>query len=660
VRLRRPFGTNVDRTGLFLALLVAALVPAVAFGGDQNAPQSPAPVTIGSVSGTSVAISWGAPHGRVAGYDVYSNGAKLGGTTLTSYTFSSLTCGSTYMVGVDAFDWHGNTSAVASVAATTQACPPALPPPSPPPATAADTQPPTTPGQLVAIPTTTSLTPSWHPSTDNVGVAGYDVFQDGVKLGATTTSSYTSANLTCGTGYTIGVDAYDAAGNRSALVTTTTATSSCPVSAGSSAATVYVSSQGNDANACTQAAPCATFDRARKVAPPGGTVVVAGGTFSANWAAAGAAVIYPDSAHDASGTAPVTFVCQGNGDVTFDKTAPNFTFYPGVANVAFTGACFHFHILHFGYGGYADAAHDIVISGVKLDSFECAGCANVTIRGSEIGPVVGCYGTAQSVPTAEMCDPAKAGETYWASLPLGSSNQAYTPYIHRGAAGPASNVTLDGDYFHDIQTRDSSGMHTECLQLWGVNGFTLRNSRFYHCAIFDVFASSDDVENNFTIENNFFSAPVEPLNASNAGVETPLAWRELVVKSFPGTTISNWLIRFNSFEHGISLDNSAVGQTYSNARVIGNVLGSYSYCVAGVAWDYNATVNQGMPCDAHVTNLSSFPYVGYATGDLHLLNGSAAMNAVLPTAADYAIASDIDFQARPMGSARDIGADESG
>src|SRR5437667_344913 len=45
------------------------------------------------------------------------------------------------------------------------------------------------------------------------------------------------------------------------------------------AASFYVSPTGNDAGPCTQVAPCASFDRAYKLAKPGQVVEVAGGEY---------------------------------------------------------------------------------------------------------------------------------------------------------------------------------------------------------------------------------------------------------------------------------------------------------------------------------------------------------------------------------------------
>ena len=45
--------------------------------------------------------------------------------------------------------------------------------------------------------------------------------------------------------------------------------------------------------------------------------------------------------------------------------------------------------------------------------------------------------------------------------------------------------------------------------------------------------------------------------------------------------------------------------------------------------------------------------------DYHL-TGGAAQNLVTPTTGDYALMTDIDGQARPIGPARDAGSDERG
>ena len=81
-----------------------------------------------------------------------------------------------------------------------------------------DTTPPTVPTNLAVTGTTTSTVAlSWTASTDNVGVAGYQIFRNGIQVGTTTTATtFTNIGLTASTTYSYTVDAFDAAGNVSA------------------------------------------------------------------------------------------------------------------------------------------------------------------------------------------------------------------------------------------------------------------------------------------------------------------------------------------------------------------------------------------------------------------------------------------------------------
>lgn len=79
-----------------------------------------------------------------------------------------------------------------------------------------DTTPPTTPGSVSSVATSaTTGTTSWTASTDNVGVAGYQVFVDGSPVGTTTNLSFGHTGLSPSTQYSVTVTAYDAAGNNS-------------------------------------------------------------------------------------------------------------------------------------------------------------------------------------------------------------------------------------------------------------------------------------------------------------------------------------------------------------------------------------------------------------------------------------------------------------
>jgi PQQ-dependent dehydrogenase (s-GDH family) len=90
-----------------------------------------------------------------------------------------------------------------------------------------DTQAPTTPANLAALNLgPTSLLLTWTASTDNIGVTGYDVYSDGIKITASPVigTSYNVTGLTESTLYSFVAVAKDAAGNSSAASTPLTVT----------------------------------------------------------------------------------------------------------------------------------------------------------------------------------------------------------------------------------------------------------------------------------------------------------------------------------------------------------------------------------------------------------------------------------------------------
>ena len=193
------------------------LVVTTAGTPDTTPPTPPANLTVGNPTATTLPLSWSPSTDNVAvtGYDVYLNGTKLTTTTTTSYNVTNLTCNTNYSLTIDAYDAAGNTSTTSTVSAVTASCP--------------DTTAPSTPSITATAATPTSISLSWTGSTDDVGVAGYGLYNGGgTPVGTTTSTSYTVSGLTCGTSYTLSVDAFDAAGNRSGKASTAAQTSPCP------------------------------------------------------------------------------------------------------------------------------------------------------------------------------------------------------------------------------------------------------------------------------------------------------------------------------------------------------------------------------------------------------------------------------------------------
>jgi len=94
----------------------------------------------------------------------------------------------------------------------------------------ADNSSPTMPTAFIVTGRTpTTISTTWGASTDDVGVVAYDLFRNGVKVGSTSTTSFTFDSLTCNQTYTLGVSARDASGKSSSRSQLTSAyTALCP------------------------------------------------------------------------------------------------------------------------------------------------------------------------------------------------------------------------------------------------------------------------------------------------------------------------------------------------------------------------------------------------------------------------------------------------
>ena len=199
-------------------------------GADALPPTAPLGLVKASSTQSSISVSWTSSSDNVgvAGYGVYRNASSVGSSTVTSYSFAGLVCGTTYLLGVDAHDAVGNRSGRTSISAATNAC-----------VGGGDTSAPSTPGALSKTGSTmTSISVAWGLSTDNIGVTGYGLYRNSTSTGSTNSASATFSGLTCGSSYTLAADAFDAAGNRSAKRSLTTSTSACPPSSDTQAPSV--------------------------------------------------------------------------------------------------------------------------------------------------------------------------------------------------------------------------------------------------------------------------------------------------------------------------------------------------------------------------------------------------------------------------------------
>src|SRR5262249_34146433 len=152
---------------------------------DVTPPTAPTNLSESGSTTTSITATWSAATDNigVTGYRVFVDGSLATTAPSTTYTATGLGCGTLHQIVVDAHDAAGNNSAQASATMSTAACPP--PPPG-------DTTPPSTPGSLgLSSATRTTLVLGWTPSTDDVGVVGYGVYENGTLVATPTASTFT-------------------------------------------------------------------------------------------------------------------------------------------------------------------------------------------------------------------------------------------------------------------------------------------------------------------------------------------------------------------------------------------------------------------------------------------------------------------------------------
>ncbi len=121
-----------------------------------------------------------------------------------------------------------------------------------------DTSPPTTPTNLAGnAPSSGEVDLSWTASTDDIGVAGYDIIRNGTVIASTsgTGTTYADKTVAPSTTYHYAVDARDAAGNSSAPTTVVDVTTPSPTSG-----PVLVQAGGSSTKTVTLPAPSAPGD----------------------------------------------------------------------------------------------------------------------------------------------------------------------------------------------------------------------------------------------------------------------------------------------------------------------------------------------------------------------------------------------------------------
>jgi chitodextrinase len=637
-------------------------------GPDTEAPTTPTGLAKTGSTQSSVSVSWSPSSDNVgvSAYGAYRSGTQVASPTGSTYTFTGLTCGTTYTLAVDAADAAGNRSAQATLNAATAACPP---PP--------DTQAPTTPTGLAKTGSTqSSISVSWSPSSDDVGVTAYGAYRDGAPIATPTGTAYTFTGLACGTTYALAVDAADAAGNRSAQATLNASTNACPPPPdgeapttpgnfrSTGATTTSVSLAWNAATDNTGVTGYGVYRNGNLVSSPTGLTATVSGL------SCGTSYTFGVDAVDAAGNrSPQASVSASTTSCPPAGGADLFV-APGGSD---SGSCTQGNPCGSLNRAYAVASLGQTVevaggtySGQTIDQTPKTGTGTVLFRPAAGASVVLGSITVHRAAHIEFRDFTVTSSTLnrqqasWITYrgitmrqflvrsadhisyidsevgPNGSNDGMNWITAAYETTDPATDVLLDNVRIHDF-TKHNSGAHVDCIGIDDVDGLVIRNSRLWNCEHFSIIFGDDNssgrAARNALLENNFFDCCYSGYYSLGfGGVDGPMT------------------VRFNSMTLGMGwLGGSVEGLTLDSNVVSGNNSANCSEAT----WRYNV-VASGSSCGGGGV-VAPTGFVG-EPDDLHLTAGAAAINLGNPTAYP---ATDIDGQARG-GNRPDAGADERG
>jgi hypothetical protein len=366
------------------------------------------------------------------------------------------------------------------------------------------------------------------------------------------------------------------------------------------AATVFLSPSGSDSSACTNTAPCRTFDRAYRVAGSGDTVELAAGSYADQWLnydaskTSAADVVF----RPAAGTHPVVgFVDLGQWNTDL-----------GARHVTFQDLTID--------GFTANRAQDVTFRNVTMHgNFWTNGSDDVSIIGGSVG------GTSDgSHPDVQV----------WRGP--------------GGATDTSERILIDGVRFHDVTVASASD-HVECLQVSDVRAITIRNSHFGpNCDTFDLHIQKhEDTIRDVLVENNTFDPATDSCDC------VPVYYG-LSVRDGINVTIRNNSSAFP----WIAADSGSS----SNWKVVNNILVKDFCHEEFIAYSHNVWISSPYrdngTCGAGDKFVSSAGFAG--ASDYRLANGSPAVDAGDP--ASYPV-KDMTGAARPRGAGPDAGAYES-
>ena len=266
---------------------------------------------------------------------------------------------------------------------------------------------------------------------------------------------------------------------------------------------------------------------------------------------------------------------------------------PAVQFQAADGARVHF-------GGLDVRGSHVTFSGIRT------GDIDIERPGATVEDVTIIGGSGRRVWMKAVRDVALLGGSY------GGTRD--NPVIQIAGTPASSRVTLDSVDVHDAAASNAE-VHTECFWAGGVQGLTVRNSRFSKCSYFDIFFTTFEGPNpaHVLLENNVFERTVQW-----NGQPAPYA---LNVANWV-THAENFVFRHNTLQGDVAIQSASM----NGFKVISNI-GESLNCVSGVEYQDNVwTRARCGPGDRRVPNALS-QFVAPDRHDWRLRAGADAIDA---------------------------------
>jgi hypothetical protein len=361
------------------------------------------------------------------------------------------------------------------------------------------------------------------------------------------------------------------------------------------APTFYLSPSGNDGAACSQTAPCRTFDRGYRVASPGSEVILAAGSYGS----------------------------QSLSNLPVKATSTKVVFRPA------TGAAVTLGGLSFSNSDNIEV-RDVRTSGWAFTN----GAAHIILRRVFAGDVSQAAGYFSGSNDIQVID---------SEIARVDPNDGI--HMNKGG-GSNTNIVIDGLYEHDLTINRDSTSHNDCIQTGDVTNLVIRNSRFVNCGTQGVFLNpyGGGVTKNVTIENNFFGIAQLGYNILYVGDAVGVTVRN---NSFVGQVYTYNSAAFTGLK---MVNNIFAGNDSYNCSLLAQ---------RSVTFSNNATTSSCPGATSHLVNSGlAGQFVntsGTSAFNLHLKAGAAAINKGTMT---NGATTDYDRTGRPVGGVADIGADE--